>query len=86
VLFAAISDFVFISICFVFMLYLFIYSRILVSNTISLSELMMFVSFNGNITGVTIGVRTVNPSGASEFTLFLVRFVLFNSIFLATVC
>jgi uncharacterized membrane protein YesL len=62
VLFAAISYFVFISICFVFMFCLFIYSRILLSNTISFSELMMFVSFNSNITGVTIGVRTVNPS------------------------
>ena len=29
---------------------------------------MMFVSFNSNITGVTYGTGTANPSGAPEFT------------------
>ena len=36
---------------------------------------MMFVLLNSNMTGVTSGAGTANPSGAPEFT---VGFVLFN--------
>jgi len=60
--------FVFITICFVgsscfIKIFVFIYwcpTRFLYQ--------MMFVSFNGNTTGVTSGTGTSNPSGAPQFT------------------
>ena len=43
-----------------------IYFRILVSNTISLSDYVRVV--DSNTTGATSGAGTTNPSGAPEFT------------------
>jgi hypothetical protein len=39
---------------------------------------MMFLSFNSNMTGANSGAGNANPSGASDFTRFLVGFKLLN--------
>ena len=46
---------------------------------------MMFLSFNGNTTGVTSGAGTAKPSGPPEFTRFLMGFKLLVLVFCVVV-
>ena len=66
--------------CFIYVIC--IYLRIPMSNAISISDVMMFVLFNNNTTGITCSVEIGKPSGAPLYTpRFLVGLVLLNLLF-----